>query len=635
MRGLRRAQARLRAFGAGVTRLGARVAAPAASLLGVLTGLAKRAGDTGDRLHKMSARTGVSVEALSELGFAAEQSGSDLDTVAKVIQRMNRRLGRAADGTGPAADALERMGLSIDAIQRMSPEQKFKTIAEAMRRMEDPAEAAGLGQRIFGAEVDRILPLLADGADGLEVLQRQARELGLTVSREAAESAAKFSDRLNILSRLLKMAAFNLGAALLPMLTELGRTLSGVASRVLDWIKRNQALVVTAFKVAAVVLAVGGAIITLGLGIQIAAFAIGGLATALTLVGGLLAAMKIALVALVSPLGLVAAAVVGVGAAVLLMTDAGGEALAWLRERFGTLLTKVTDVLGGIRDALVSGDMALAAKIGWLAVKLAWQTGLEALQDAWAGFGEWFHTTAVGIFWGVAKVAADAFASIRNLWEDVKVAGSEQRREELKNQIAEFDRRIRSAEPEAIRTGDWSEVERLGREATPLWRELELLEAGLRIRDENKAAIEAQQKAAEAALDEALDIATKDAAADREQAQSDTRQQLDQARQELDELIQQAADQRRRQEQDGGPAGPSGDLDFDSWMDRFRDALQRGSQAAADESRTNVLGTFNPAAIGQALGGADVWGRVAEATEQTAANTRRMMREEFGHSRFA
>jgi hypothetical protein len=38
----------------------------------------------------MSKRTGVSVEALSELGFAAEQSGADLATLEAGLRRMSR-----------------------------------------------------------------------------------------------------------------------------------------------------------------------------------------------------------------------------------------------------------------------------------------------------------------------------------------------------------------------------------------------------------------------------------------------------------------------------------------------------------------------------------------------------------------
>ena len=73
--GLRRAQKQLEAFGAGLRSVGTRLAGIGAGAVAALLGTAKAFSDTGDMLDKMSQRTGVSVEALSELGFAADLSG--------------------------------------------------------------------------------------------------------------------------------------------------------------------------------------------------------------------------------------------------------------------------------------------------------------------------------------------------------------------------------------------------------------------------------------------------------------------------------------------------------------------------------------------------------------------------------
>ncbi|TVQ64490.1 MAG: hypothetical protein EA379_01345, partial [Phycisphaerales bacterium] len=67
-RGLRNAQRRLQAFGAGVRAIGTGFTAIGGAVLAPL-GLATRTfARAGDELDKMSARTGISVEALSEMG---------------------------------------------------------------------------------------------------------------------------------------------------------------------------------------------------------------------------------------------------------------------------------------------------------------------------------------------------------------------------------------------------------------------------------------------------------------------------------------------------------------------------------------------------------------------------------------
>ena len=54
--------------------------------------------EAGEELDKMSKRTGFSVEALGELKFAAEQSGSRLETVKKGSKRLSSTILDAQNG---------------------------------------------------------------------------------------------------------------------------------------------------------------------------------------------------------------------------------------------------------------------------------------------------------------------------------------------------------------------------------------------------------------------------------------------------------------------------------------------------------------------------------------------------------
>ncbi len=75
VKGLNAASARLEAFGASITALGARLAGLGVTLALPFLGAAKLFADMGSDMLDMSQRTGVAVEALSELRYAAEQSG--------------------------------------------------------------------------------------------------------------------------------------------------------------------------------------------------------------------------------------------------------------------------------------------------------------------------------------------------------------------------------------------------------------------------------------------------------------------------------------------------------------------------------------------------------------------------------
>ena len=80
----------------------------------------------GDRLNKMAGRTGVAVEQLTALKFAAEQSGTSLETVEKGILKMNQAIMKAKDGGKTMTEALGKLGLTVDDLDGKSPDLQFK-----------------------------------------------------------------------------------------------------------------------------------------------------------------------------------------------------------------------------------------------------------------------------------------------------------------------------------------------------------------------------------------------------------------------------------------------------------------------------------------------------------------------------
>jgi hypothetical protein len=88
MKGLADAQKRLRDFGNGISVVGKWMMGLGTAALAPLGLMAKRFESTGSALNDMAARTGVAVEALSEFGYAADQTGTELGTVETGIKKM-------------------------------------------------------------------------------------------------------------------------------------------------------------------------------------------------------------------------------------------------------------------------------------------------------------------------------------------------------------------------------------------------------------------------------------------------------------------------------------------------------------------------------------------------------------------
>lgn len=248
---LRAAGGALKRFGRRAVIIGGSVVAAGTAIAGALTLAANKFAAFGDNLHKMALRTGASTEFLSEMKFAAEQSGASIEGLGDVLQKMNRRFGRVTAGHGSQTQikAVEELGLSVEKLRSLNPEDRFLAFADAMANYGDQAAAAGLAQRLFGTGIDKLLPLIWEGKDGIEALRREARDLGLTMSQDDANAAASYTDAMNRLKRSLEAVWIRIGAAVAPALTDLANRMAQNVAKVVNWINTNKDLIANAMRV--------------------------------------------------------------------------------------------------------------------------------------------------------------------------------------------------------------------------------------------------------------------------------------------------------------------------------------------------------------------------------------------------
>lgn len=402
IRGLDAAARKFKAFGLSVTRIGLSIAGIGSVIASAFTYTTKVFADAGSEMYDMAQRTGASVEALSGLKYIADQAGTSIESLETGIRQMQKSITAAAGGSSEANEALKNLGLTVADLDGLSPDEQFKLISDRLMQIPDATVRAAMAMKIFGKSGTDLLPMMEGGAAGMDAMIKRAEELGLIMSTEDAAAADRFGDAMSDLWKVIKMGVFNTGAALAEWSQQYLERVIEIAASVGRWIKQNRGLAVTILKVASGIAAAGAVITAMGIGIAAVGFAMGGLSAAIGAIGATIGF-------LISPLGLVIVAL-GVGAAALLyFTDAGGIAVDWLMTKFGELKDFVGGVVTGISDALSAGDIALAAQILWTGLKVAWLTGVNALDKVWQEF--------LNGFW---KVAYTAFYGVQAAWEELQ-----------------------------------------------------------------------------------------------------------------------------------------------------------------------------------------------------------------------
>jgi hypothetical protein len=412
---LKRVAARFKAIGAAITSIGIKTLAAGGTLTAPFIAATKIFADMGDEINKASQRTGIAVEELSALKYAADQSGSSLGDLEVSLKKMSVLITNAREGQKQAIETLSKLGLTFDDLKDRTPDVQFKVIADNLAKVSDATTKASLAIDVFGKSGTQLLPLLADGEKGLQALEDRARDLGLTFSQEDADAATKFGDILSDLWKQFKQVNFVVGEAIAKFLQPYAEAATRTMKTIIDWTKQNQAFILTVAAVGVGLLAAGAAIVALGATLSGIGTILGAVATGLTAISAVLGAM-------ISPIGLVVAGLVGLGVVFATTSETGQKAMSFLADTFYQLRDIAKTAFGGIADALAAGKIQLAAKILWAALKLEWLAGTEALQKTWIKFKTQFVEVAIAAFYGAIETWTNVSATLETLWKQSATA---------------------------------------------------------------------------------------------------------------------------------------------------------------------------------------------------------------------
>ncbi len=542
---------------------------------------------------------------------------------------MQKMLFEAASGSEAAQQTLKSLGLSIADLSKLSPDVQFKLIADRLSLIADPAIRTATAMSVFGKSGTKLLPMLQNGAKGIEELQQQARDLGLTMSTEDAAAAEAFGDKIDVLWKIVKKVTFAIGSALEPTLSSAIDVLARVSKTTIDWITRNKTLIVTVFKVAVAIAAGGAALIAFGA----AASAIGtGLAAAAAIIAGIGKAFAIVgtmIAALLTPLGLTIVGVGALAAYLLYATGAGSKALQWLSDRFSELKDTAIAAWQGIGDAMAAGDLALAGKILWLTLKMEWQRGINFLESKWLDFKGFFIGVFQSAVFSISRFMTDAWAGLQIAWLETThfIADSWTILISLLqkgwNRFSGFFQKVWAQIKSLF--GDTNAEEEIARINAEIAKQDQSISdsqnqtiAGREnIRDQQRKRIEQDRQGAQQALGDMQAQEQSQLSAAQQQALQASEGELAKARQEWQDALSQASKKRSEISPStlGKLSGP--EMPTPGGLDQLM---------AETQKKVDIVGTFN-AATASGLGADSLSERTAKATEQIAQNTKRLLVE--------
>ena len=176
-----------------------------------VTQFASEAAAAADAIGKLASSTGMAHEPLQVFQKLAEENGISGDKLGEAVKRMTKRLAEAKMGFGEALPALERLGLNVEELASMRPEQAFLKIGAAIGQLPQKGDQAAAAFKIFSDQGLAMVPMFAN----LEANVKDTADEMLSLGQILSGTQIKNIEAMNDAFADVKRTAFQIGTQVL------------------------------------------------------------------------------------------------------------------------------------------------------------------------------------------------------------------------------------------------------------------------------------------------------------------------------------------------------------------------------------------------------------------------------------
>lgn len=194
----------------------------AAGVATALTVAANRAAGYADEVDKAAIRTRLAKTTVQELRFVADQAGGSFQAIEQNIRAFTGRIAEAERGSKTLEGTFDRLGVALkDSNGNLrDTESLFLDTLNALSKVENETERAALAVSAFGETGTELLPIISQGAGGIDELRQKARDLGIVLDDQSVKTLVAYKDQLSRVQQQFGAIQRELATALLPVLTD-------------------------------------------------------------------------------------------------------------------------------------------------------------------------------------------------------------------------------------------------------------------------------------------------------------------------------------------------------------------------------------------------------------------------------
>lgn len=356
-----------------------------------------RAAEAADKIGDLSARYQIHAHTLQVYGGMVEEAGGTTEDAAAAIGKLRKAMNEAIHGGQEQAAAFAGVGISVEQLKKMAPEDVMQRMADAFKGSNKEGEKHAVLLELMGKNGTVFMDTMNQGGAAYRQRLEEMRADGSLLSQEQLKQADDYDKSWRRMQRTLDGVKMALG---LKLANALESTVQGIQK----WIVANRALIDQKFdaflKKLPEILEVGKNLLE---GLWGVVQNVGGAFKMLNNVLGPTGATLLMVSGLMSPM-IMAAGQLGF---------AIGKA-AWIVGNFTGVIPLAMRALSGLWSVMLANPIGLlvAAVIGLAVIVYKnWDNIVQYVSDAWERIKAVFD---VGFFDGIWQMALEGFQAMAN-----------------------------------------------------------------------------------------------------------------------------------------------------------------------------------------------------------------------------
>ena len=319
-----------------------------------------KAAANADEINTLSKQYSMSTKSLQMYSAASELVDVDVKALTKAQVRMKKNMLSASKGTGSAAEAYKKLGVSVtDSNGHLrNNEDVFNETIAALGKMTNETERDALALQLFGRSAAELNPLIEDGGETYAKFTKLLQDNNLDfLSQEELDKANKFKDTIDTIKAVFMTMVNTIGSRLAAFLLPVAEKVQNAFAKIAGKLSQVSPGFMTFIGVLA---SIGAAIAPVLLIFGHLSTAIGSSFTQLSLLLQKLPILSRVFTMLTGPIGII----VGALALLFATNEKFRTAVLGLVQAIGTALLPIVRVIGATIKQLMPVIISLVNEIG-------------------------------------------------------------------------------------------------------------------------------------------------------------------------------------------------------------------------------------------------------------------------------